>query len=350
MRSFEYSLRSEKLFSPKIVMLLNQIHEYKGKQDLFIEVNKNVLSSLLDIAKIQSTEASNRIEGIFTSDARLRALVNDKVEPRNRNESEIAGYRDVLSTIHDSYEYINLSSGVILQLHRNLYNYSGYGFGGKFKNADNVIEERDGQGNRFVRFQPMSAFETPEAIERICKASDAALKKNTIDPLLIVPLFILDFLCIHPFNDGNGRMSRLLTLLILYKSGYIVGKYISFEKIVEQTKETYYDTLQESSQGWHEGNNNDSPFVEYTLAVILSTYKEFSSRIEYLSSKGYSKQERIRMVIKNHLGQITKKEISEFCPDISVTLIEATLSGLIKNNEITKIGGGRYTSYVFNDK
>lgn len=350
MRSFEYILRSEKLLSPKIVMLLNQIHEYKGKQDLFIEANKDVLSSLVDVAKIQSTDASNRIEGIFTSDARLRALVNDKVEPRNRNESEIAGYRDVLGTIHDSYEYINVTSGVVLQLHRNLYNYSGYGFGGRFKNADNVIEEKDGQGDRFIRFQPMAAFETPEAVERICKASETAIQQNTIDPLLIIPLFILDFLCIHPFNDGNGRMSRLLTLLLLYKNGYIVGKYISFERIIEQTKETYYDTLQESSQEWHEGDNNDSPFVEYTLAVILSTYKEFASRVEYLNTKGYSKPERIRLVIKNHIGQITKKEIAEFCPDISVTLIEATLSELVKSDVLTKIGGGRFTSYVYNNQ
>jgi len=348
MRNYEYNKKWQQLLTPEIVTMLSQIHEFKGEQNLFIEAQSDTLTGLVEIAKIQSTEASNKIEGIFTSDERLKKLVTNKTTPRSRNEQEIAGYRDVLSTIHDSYEFIPVRPSIILQLHRDLYKFSGKSIGGAYKNADNVIAEEDNDGNRLVRFQPVPAWETPDAIEALCDAFDDAINRNEADPLLIIPMFILDFLCIHPFNDGNGRMSRLLTLLLLYRSGYIVGKYISIEKAIEQTKDTYYEALQSSSQGWHEEENDYAHFVRYMLGVILSAYRDFSSRVRVLTTSGISKPDRIREIIKDTLGKITKTEIMQKCPDISQVTVQRTLNDLLKNGDIIKIGGGRYTSYVWN--
>ena len=251
MRQFDYREKWKKLLTPEIVSYLTQIHEFRGEQTLFIEAKADTLTQLVEIAKIQSTEASNKIEGIYTSDERLKALVKDTTRPKSRNEQEIAGYRDVLNTIHDNHDYIPPKPSIILQLHRDLYKFEGFDIGGKYKTADNIIEEEDLAGNKSVRFQPMPAWATPEAIEELCKALDEALTTEQIDPLILIPMFVLDFLCIHPFNDGNGRMSRLLTLLLLYRAGYIVGKYISIEKLIENTKELYYDCLQQSSVNWH---------------------------------------------------------------------------------------------------
>ena len=348
MRNYEYNKKWHQLLTPEIVTMLSQIHEFKGEQNLFIEAQSDTLTQLVEIAKIQSTEASNKIEGIFTSDERLKKLVTNKTTPRSRNEQEIAGYRDVLSTIHESYEFIPVRPSIILQLHRDLYKFSGKSIGGTYKNADNVIAEEDNEGNRFIRFQPIPAWETPDAIEALCDAFDDAIARNEADPLLIIPMFILDFLCIHPFNDGNGRMSRLLTLLLLYRAGYIVGKYISIEKVIETSKDTYYEALQSSSQGWHEEENDYAHFVRYMLGVILSAYRDFSSRVRVLTTSGISKPERIREIIKDTLGKITKTEIMQKCPDISQVTVQRTLNDLVKNGDIIKIGGGRYTSYIWN--
>ena len=348
MRNYEYNKKWQQLLTPEIVTMLSQIHEIKGEQKLFIEAKSDTLTQLVEIAKIQSTEASNKIEGIFTSDERLKKLVTNKTTPRSRNEQEIAGYRDVLSTIHESYEFIPVRPSIILQLHRDLYKFSGKSIGGTYKNADNVIAEEDNEGNRFVRFQPIPAWETPDAIEALCDAFDDAIARNEADPLLIIPMFILDFLCIHPFNDGNGRMSRLLTLLLLYRAGYIVGKYISIEKVIETSKDTYYEALQSSSQGWHEEENDYAHFVRYMLGVILSAYRDFSSRVKVLTTSGMSKPERIKEIIKDTLGKITKSEIMDKCPDISQITVQRTLNDLLEKNDIIKIGGGRYTSYVWN--
>lgn len=348
MRVYEYNKQWQKLLTPEIVTMLSQIHEYKGEQNLFIEAQADTLTQLVEIAKIQSTEASNKIEGIYTSDERLKKLVTNKTTPKTRNEQEIAGYRDVLSTIHENYDFIPVKPSIILQLHRDLYKFSGKSIGGAYKNSDNVIAEEDSEGNRFVRFQPIPAWETPNAVETICAAFDDVVSRNEADPLLIIPMFILDFLCIHPFNDGNGRMSRLLTLLLLYRAGYIVGKYISIEKVIEESKATYYEALQSSSQDWHDGKNDYSHFVRYMLGVILSAYRDFSSRVKVLTTSGLSKPERIQEIIKDTLGKITKTEIMQKCPDISQVTVQRTLNELVKNGDIIKIGGGRYTSYVWN--
>lgn len=348
MRIYEYKNRWQRLLTPEIVSLLTQIHEFKGKQSLFIESQADALLQLVEIAKIQSTEASNKIEGIYTSDDRIKKLALDKVHPQNRNEEEIAGYRDVLNTIHESYDDIPLKPSIILQLHRDLYKYNISAMGGQYKNADNVIAEEDADGNRFVRFQPVPAWETPQALEEACSAYDYAINTGEIDSLLAIPMFILDFLCIHPFNDGNGRMSRLLTLLLLYRSGYIVGKYISIEKLIEQTKEGYYAALQKSSSGWHENENDYAPFVKYMLTMLLAAHRDFASRVQTVIESNLSKPERVAKVIEDTLGKITKQEILEKCPDISETTVQRALGALVKENKIKKISGGRYTSYIWN--
>lgn len=346
MRKFEYIKAPEKLLTPEIVQMIASIHEYKGKQDLFIEANADELKTLLEVAFIQSTGASNRIEGIYTTDKRLEELVSQKAEPRNRSEQEIAGYREVLATIHESYEYITPKPNIILQLHRDLYSYSQEGAGGNYKNSDNVIAETDAEGHQKARFVPVPAFQTSEAMDDLCTNFLEAWEMGKIDKLLLIPMFILDFLCIHPFNDGNGRLSRLLTLLLFYKAGYIVGKYISMEMLIEKTKETYYEVLQASSVGWHENENSYEPFVKYYLGIILKAYHEFENRVEHLKYRNLSKPDRIKAVIDNKIGKITKKEIMELCPDISKVTVERTLTDLVKKGYIAKVGAGPSTGYV----
>lgn len=348
MRLFNLKNEYGKILTPEIVSLLTMIHEYRGKQDLFGNANPEILHQLLEIAKIQSTEASNRIEGIITTKDRLKRLVLQKTMPKSRSEKEIAGYRDVLSTIHESYNYIPLRPNLILQLHRDLYKFTGSSTGGVYKAADNVIAETDAQGIEYVRFRPVPAWETPEALTNLCNAYDSACSDPEIDKLIMLPMFILDFLCIHPFNDGNGRMSRLLTLLLLYRSGYVVGKYISLERLISDSKETYYEALQESSYGWHENENDYIPFVRYLLGIVVAAYREFSDRVEAVVTVKPSKADRVRDVIRQTTGQITKSEIMEKCPDISQVTVQRSLNELLTNGDIIKIGGGRYTKYIWN--
>lgn len=344
MKSFDYIKEPEKLLTPEIVQMIASIHKHKGKQELFLEANVDKLKPLLEVALLQSTGASNRIEGIYTTDKRLEELVSQKAEPRNRSEQEISGYREVLATIHESYEYIVPKPNIILMLHRDLYSYAG--FGGTYKTSDNVIAKTDINGHQRARFIPVPAFQTPEAMDKLCEQFLEAWEANRIDKLILIPMFILDFLCIHPFNDGNGRMSRLLTLLLFYKAGYIVGKYVSMEMLIEKTKETYYEALQASSTGWHENENNYEPFLKYYLGIMLKAYHEFENRVEYLKNRTLSKPERIKAMIDQKVGKITKKEIMEACPDISKTTIERTLADLIKSGYIAKVGSGPATAYV----
>ena len=275
--------------------------------------------------------------------------MKDSTRPRTRNEREIAGYRDVLNTIHENHDYIPPKPSIILQLHRDLYKFEGMDIGGRYKTSDNIIEEQDAEGNKSVRFRPMPAWETPEAIEKICQSYDEALNSENIDALIIIPMFVLDFLCVHPFNDGNGRISRLLTLLLLYRSGYIVGKYISIEKLIEQTKEIYYESLQLSSAGWHENKNDYEPFVKYMLGVIVAAYRDFSSRVSLLTTQGMSKPDRVKEIIRATLGPITKTEILAKCPDISQVTVQRALADLVDKGDIVKLGGGRYTKYIWNN-
>ena len=348
MKSINYIEMMKTLLQPDIVSMLSRIHEYKGEQMLFIDANQDELSHLVEIARIQSADASNRIEGIYTSDERLKKLVMNKTMPRDRSEQEIAGYREALCLIHEKYDYMPLKTGTILQIHKILYKFFGSYIGGSYKNVENNITEEDAFGNKTIRFETLSAWETPEAMQQICQAFDEALRDDNVDPLLLIPMFILDFLCIHPFKDGNGRMSRLLTLLLLYRSGYIVGKYVSIEKAIEITKNVYYDSLYNSSQGWYERENDYGYFVRYLLGVILSAYRDFADRVKTLATSGLSKPERIRNIIKDTFGSITKAEIMKQCPDISQVTVQRTLADLMAKGEIKKISGGRYTSYTWN--
>lgn len=348
MRDFDYKSIYPSLLTPETVLLLSCIHEFKGGQVSYKDADADAMNELIELAKIQSTDASNRIEGIITTDDRLNKLVREKTLPRNRTEQEIAGYRDVLKTIHENHDYIPLKPGTILQLHRDLYKYSGKSIGGSYKNSDNVIAEELPDGTKRVRFEPISAWETPEAMEHICAVFGEACASDEMDPLLLIPVFILDFLCIHPFNDGNGRMSRLLTLLLLYRAGYEVGRYISLEKLINDSKETYYEALADSSIGWHEGENDYKPFVRYLLGIFVAAYRELSERLGSIAGRSKSKPDRIRDLIKSTLGPITKTEILKQCGDISQVTVQRALADLLRNGEILKLGGGRYTKYVWN--
>ncbi len=346
MRKFDYAASSTGLLTPEIVQMVGRLHEYKGRQDLFLEANADELKTLLGVARVQSVDSSNRIEGIYTSDKRLRELALQKTTPRSRSEQEIAGYREVLSYIHESHDHIAPTPGIILQMHRDMFSFSGTSAKGKFKDSDNIIAEIDAQGRRRTRFTPVQAHLTAQAIDGLCGNLSECWKDGNIDKLLLVALFVLDFLCIHPFNDGNGRMSRLLTLLLLYKAGYAVGKYISIERLIEGSKETYYEALEASSAGWHENANDYAPFVRYYLGVLLKAYGEFEDRVGHLSSKKMSKPERIARTIEGHVGAITKREILELCPDVSKTTVERTLAGLVKSGRLEKVGAGPATAYV----
>ncbi len=346
MRDFDYQKAPTKLLTPEIVHLLTSIHEHKGKQELFIEAHTDNLTSLLEIAKIQSTGASNRIEGIYTSDKRLRELVQDKAEPRNRSEQEIAGYREVLATIHESYEYILPKPNTILQLHRDLYHFSKSTIGGFYKNSDNAIAEIDAKGKERVRFVPVPAFQTPDAMKSLCEAFLQAWDADSFDKLLLIPMFIVDFLSIHPFNNGNGRMSRLLSLLLFYRAEYIVGKYVSIELLIEKTKETYYEALLDSSLHWHKDKNTYEPFVQYYLGILIGAYNDFEDRVEHMKYRKMSKPDRIKAVLDKTAGKITKKEILDICPDISQVTVERTLTKLVKDGYIQKIGSGPASAYA----
>ena len=348
MRTFDYEKLAERTWDAEILSYVSKIHEYKGKQELFLRQKPIELERLIEIAKIQSTEASNRIEGIVTTNSRLKQLVGDKTTPKNRAEEEILGYRNVLALVHENYEAIPIRSSYILQLHGEMLKYTGYTYGGKFKTTPNEIVQLSGNGEREVLFKPMEPYETPEAIEKICESYQRALDREAIDELILIPCFVLDFLCIHPFRDGNGRMSRLLTLLLLYQGGYYVGKYISIEKLIERTKDSYYEDLRASSTGWHEASNDYAPFVKYLLGVVVASYREFFERTRLITSVKMSKPDRIAEEIKNHIGTITKAELVEQVPDVSQTTVQRTLTELTKQGKIIKLGAGRYIKYRWN--
>lgn len=349
MHIFDYENSPRALLTPEIIALVGAIREYKGKQDLYLNARADVLNALMEVAKIQSTTSSNRIEGISTTDARMRELMSQKTTPRNRNEQEIAGYRDVLATIHESHDFISITPNVLLQLHRDLYSKHPHGTGGHWKLNDNVIEETDANGKKFVRFRPASAVETPMAMESLCENYRKAIDAERFDSLLLIPMFVFDFLCVHPFHDGNGRMSRLLTLLLLYRSGFAVGKYISLEMLIESSKAEYYEALRTSSDGWYEDTNDYKPFVEYVLGIVLKAYRELENRVEGIVNSRMSKADRIRAVFATSLGKVSKRDILVKCPDISMAMVELTLKAMLDDRSIRKIGNGRTTAYVRND-
>ena len=344
MRTFNYSAIRDYLWDSEILGLIAAIYKEAGKQELYLKQRPEELEKLIEIAKIQSTEASNAIEGIVTTSTRIKQLVEEKTTPKNRDEQEIAGYRDVLNIIHENFDVIPISQNYILQLHKILYSHMNNFMAGKTKNVQNYISATYPDGHVQVLFTPMAPCETPEAIDKICEEYNLEIGNMALEPLILIPVFIHDFLCIHPFNDGNGRMSRLLTTLLLYRNGFYVGRYISLEGKIAKNKDLYYDALSRSQDGWHEGTEDIIPFIKYMLGIILAAYKDFEDRMDMIGVK-LSALEIVRRASKNKLGRFNKQDIRELCPNLSDSSIEGALRKMLSSGELKREGKGKNTCY-----
>ncbi len=344
MREFNYSSINDQKWDSEILGLVAAIYKEAGKQELYLKQRPEELEKLVEIAKIQSTEASNAIEGIVTTNTRIRQLVEEKTTPRNRNEQEIAGYRDVLNIIHESFETIPITQNYILQLHKILYNHMNNPVAGRTKTVQNYISAAYPDGRTQILFTPLSPYETPEALDRICEEYNRVIGNLELEPLIAIPVFIHDFLCIHPFNDGNGRMSRLLTTLLLYRSGFFVGKYISLEAKIAGNKDLYYNALLASQNGWHEGEDDPVPFIKYLLGTVLAAYRDFEDRFAIVETKR-SALEMVRLASRNKIGHFTKQDIRELCPSLSVSSVEGALRKLVASGELKREGSGKNTFY-----
>lgn len=345
MRDFNYSKIKEQKWDSEVLSLIAAIYKYAGKQELYLKQRPDELEKLVEIAKIQSTESSNAIEGIVTTNTRIKQLVEESTTPKNRDEEEIAGYRDVLNIIHESFDAIPITKNYILQLHKILYSHMNNPIAGQTKTVQNYISATYPDGHTEVFFTPMAPFETPEALEKICEEYNRVIGNLEVEPLIAIPVFIHDFLCIHPFNDGNGRMSRLLTTLLLYRSGFYVGKYISLEAKIAKNKDLYYEALGKAQNGWHEGEEDVVPFIKYLLGTILAAYKDFEDRFEIIGEK-LPALEMVRKATKNKIGKFSKQDIRELCPSLSISSIEGSLRTLVKEGELMRGGSGKATYYV----
>ena len=344
MRTFNYSAIKDQKWDSEILGLVAAIYKYAGKQELYLKQKPHELEKLVEIAKIQSTEASNAIEGIVTTNTRIRQLVEEKTAPRNRDEQEIAGYRDVLNVIHESFDAIPITKNYFLQLHKMLYSHMNNPLAGQTKTVQNYISATYPDGHTETVFTPLAPFETPDALEKICEEYSRVIGNFEVEPLIIIPIFIHDFLCIHPFNDGNGRMSRLLTTLLLYRSGFNVGKYISLEAKIAKNKDLYYDALRRSQDGWHERNEDVIPFIKYLLGTILAAYKDFEDRFSIVVEK-LPAVEIVRKATLTKIGKFTKRDIIELCPSLSLSSVEGSLRKLVQAGEIKREGVGKGTFY-----
>ena len=344
MRTFNYSLIKDNKWDSELLGLIAAIYKEAGKQEMYLKQKPQELEKLVEIAKIQSTEASNAIEGIVTTNTRIRQLMEEKTTPRNRDEKEIAGYRDVLGIIHESFDAIPITQNYILQLHKILFSHLGNPAAGKTKTVQNYISATFPDGHTETLFIPLAPYETPEALDRICEEYNRVIGNAELEPLIAIPVFIHDFLCIHPFNDGNGRMSRLLTTLLLYRSGFYVGKYISLEAKIAKHKDLYYDALSASQNGWHEGSNDPVPFIKYLLGTILAAYRDFEDRFALVEVKR-SALDMVRLAAQYKIGRFTKQDIRELCPSLSISSIEGSLRKLVDNGEIKREGNGKSTFY-----
>lgn len=349
MKKFDYETLNNLQLNNDIVGKLTTIYQLRGETSSYEIDYREELDKLVELAKVQSTDASNRIEGIWTTDERLGKIMSDKVEPHNRNEQEIAGYRDVLSLIHENYRYMPISKNTILTMHNQLFKYSGDNWGGQFKDINNKIIAKYADGHEEVRFNPPDAFLIPELIDQLSAAYNAAVNNQTLSPLLLSAAFVFDFVSIHPFRDGNGRMSRLLMLLTMYQLGFEVGKYISLEKIIEDSKETYYEVLQASSRGWMENKNNYAPFINYYLGIIVKAYRELIDRMGLVHGNKNKELSADKMIIKTlsqALKPLSRAELVEKIPRYSQTTIQRNLKKLKDEEKIKQVGSGRSTKYV----
>lgn len=344
MRIFNYTDIREQKWDSEILGLVAAIYKEAGKQEMYLKQRPEELEKLVEIAKVQSTEASNAIEGIVTTSTRIRQLVEEKTTPKNRDEQEIAGYRDVLSIIHDSFDAIPITQNYILQLHKILYSHMNNPMAGRTKGVQNYISATYPDGRVETLFTPLSPVETPYALDKICDEYNRVIGNMEVEPLLVIPVFIHDFLCIHPFNDGNGRMSRLLTTLLLYRSGFYVGKYISLEAKIAKNKDLYYDALSKSQTGWHEGTEDAVPFIKYLLGTILAAYKDFADRFALVEIK-LPAIDIVRKATQNKIGRFTKQDIRELCPALSLSTVEGALRKLVEAEELKRDGKGKNTCY-----
>lgn len=345
MRPFHYSVIKDQKWDSEILGLIAAIYKEVGKQEIYLKQRPEELEKLVEIAKIQSTESSNAIEGIVTTNTRIKQLVEEKTTPKNRDEQEIAGYRDVLSIIHESFDAIALSRNYILQLHKIMYSHMNNPMAGQTKNIQNYINATYPDGHTEVLFTPLAPFETSEALDKICDEYNHVIGNNELEPLIAIPIFIHDFLCIHPFNDGNGRMSRLLTTLLLYRSGFHVGKYISLEAKIAKNKDLYYDALGRSQDGWHEGTEDVVPFIKYLLGTVLAAYKDFGDRFALVEEK-LPAIEMVRKAAMNKIGRFNKQNIRELCPTLSLSSVEGALRKMVASGELKREGKGKSTCYI----
>ena len=346
MRKFDYSFLNNGLLPASLVSLTANISALKTMAGIRKEEYAQVFTELEAVAKIQSIKSSNAMEGIVTSDERIAAIVNQNSAPLNHNEAEIAGYRDALNEIHLGFEHIDFRERDILRLHEIMMSLAGYEYGGQYKTDDNVILEVDADGYRRVRFRPAPAKETPKAMEQLELAYMEVRSDANINQLLLIPCVILDFLCIHPFRDGNGRMSRLLSLLLLYKNGFDAGKYVSFEEQINNYKDYYYEALRQSSDGWETNENSYFPFMENFLSILYLCYKELDKRFAVVHGKRITKRARIEAVILNSLTPLSKAEICKILPDVSPTTVEAVLGAMVKSGAVKRIGASRSARYL----
>ena len=344
MREFNYSKLKDMKWDSEILGLVAAIYKEAGKQEMFLKSKPDELEKLVEIAKVQSTEASNAIEGIYSTSTRIRQLVENKTTPRNRDEQEIAGYRDVLNIIHESFDAIPITQNYILQLHKILYTYMNNPIAGQTKNVQNYISATYPDGRVEILFSPLTPYETPEALDKICAEYNRVIGNMEVEPLIAIPVFIHDFLCIHPFNDGNGRMSRLLSTLLLYHCDFYVGKYISLEAKIAKDKDLYYDSIRASQQGWHTGDEDIVPFIKYLLGTILAAYRDFEDRFSLVETK-MSAVDIVRKATQQKIGKFGKQEIRELCPSLSISSIEGGLRKMVEAGELQKEGNGRATKY-----
>ena len=346
MHQFDYSFLDSGKIPVRLFNIATDIYSLRvlsqNRKAQFAEI----FTELAEIAKVQSVKNSNAIEGILTTDERINAIVRQSSAPLNHNEQEIAGYRDALAQIHTDYMNISFSETDILRLHAIMLNIAGYPYAGKYKDDDNAIIEIDAYGQRRIRFSPTSAADTAKAMEQLVLAYQEASNNPNINQLLLIPCVILDFLCIHPFRDGNGRISRLLSLLLLYKNDFDAGKYISFEEQINRRKGNYYEALRLSSTAWHDSQSDYAPFIMEFLITLYMCYKELDKQFAVIGSKKVTKQARIEATVLNSLTPVSKAEIGKILPDVSATTIEAVLGKLIKAGQIRKIGAGRNTKYI----
>ena len=345
MRLFNYSAIKDQKWDSDILGYIAAIYKEAGKQELYLKQRPDELEKLVEIAKIQSTEASNAIEGIVTTNTRIKQLVEEKTTPRNRDEQEIAGYRDVLSIIHESFDAIPISRNYILQLHKIMYSHMNNPMAGQTKNVQNYISATYPDGHSEILFTPLAPYETSEALDKICEEYNKVIGNNEVEPLIAIPVFIHDFLCIHPFNDGNGRMSRLLTTLLLYRNGFYIGKYISLEAKIAKNKDLYYDALNRSQHGWHEGSEDTVPFIKYLLSIVLAAYKDFEDRFAIVEEK-LPAIDVVRKATQNKIGRFTKQDIRELCPSLSLSSVEGALRKLVAAGELKREGSGKTTCYI----